>query len=142
MAREIVDPDSNQITKHLDRIAKEAHPAAFAIVPNHGHLEQAQTLLLRDVEHLRIEAEALDALKLEHRKCRLPEKRFETALSIFEPEPGYCLHQQIEHAASKVSKYRLAHTDQFPVQRARAEAHVGPALDYWIDELWRFGDGR
>src|SRR5258707_15685683 len=92
--------------------------------PAYRNFHRAQAVMPRQVQKLRIKAEAFDALLLEDHAAAFPPEGFEAALCIYKRQAEYGAHNKIENDAGRLPENGLTHGNQAAVQRPRADSHI------------------
>ena len=77
------------------------------MLPAQRHHPNAEAESARQVEHLDVEAKAVDALTAENGPRRIGAEGFEAALRVFDPRHGQRLNDAVEDAAHQMAIPRL-----------------------------------
>src|SRR4029077_9306787 len=92
-----IPANHENVQKHLDTVAPHAHFSGRRMRPAHRNFHRAQAVMPRQVQELRIKAEALDALLLEDHAAAFTAKGLEAALCIDKGQTEDGAHDKIEN---------------------------------------------
>src|SRR5689334_22068674 len=138
----------NAVPSNFERVHKGCHAAQQAdlraghIVPLHRNLEHAVAEVACDVEHLHVEAEAIQFLPCEDFARGRRFEQLKPALRTVKAQTRLEPHQDVEDAAHILAEGRLVDSYQRAVQRTRSECHLGMLALRGAPQLLEFFDGR
>lgn len=125
MACKGIPANDCQLFKHLQAVAQVADPGACVVCPADRHFLNPEAALECDEEDLRIEAPALNGLKLEDGLRGRPSKSLEAALRIGKGEPHNHAAYGVKAAAEELPVEGLAVGLAAGGEPARADCNVG-----------------
>src|ERR1700687_929896 len=123
-ALQSIQANHENVQKHLNAVAPHAHFRGWRMRPAHRNFHRAQAVMPRQVQKLRIKAEAFDALLLEDDAAAFVAKGLEAALRIDKRQTQNGAHDKIENDAGRLPENGLMYGNQAAVQRARTDGHV------------------
>src|SRR5437868_107588 len=108
------------------------------VSPGYGHFHDFELVAKSDVDDLRVEAPAIDALARENLGGGAAGKRLESALGVAERKTHQHPDEQVKGTREDAAAERLTHELQRRVEPARADGHVR-ALFERAEQLGGFG---
>src|SRR5260370_23887955 len=97
---------------------------------------------MSEVDQFDVEAEAVDFRAFNDGPADAHAKGFEATLRVPKWQPGGQPHDYIEDSTALLAAPGLMHSNQAAVESAGAEREIAFAARDWLNQFWRFSNGR